>query len=307
MAELTIRELLLRGQDILQKENIDNFQYDAKALLLYVLGCDNTGFYLRMQEPAEPEVVQRYMEAIKKRSTHYPLQYITESQGFMGYDFLVNENVLIPRQDTELLVEQALKAAKEKETGRENTPLRVLDLCTGSGCIGISFYLQRLEQGRKDDVTLADISQGALLVARENARRLGASVKLVLSDLFATLEPGESGSEEQDAWKFDMILSNPPYIESAVIPTLMPEVKDYEPMGALDGAADGLYFYREIIEKAGTFLNENGELLLEIGYNQYEAVKGLLVAKHFTDIRLTRDYAGLDRVVSARYCKERFS
>lgn len=303
--DLRIYELINQGREILEEHHIENSAYDAKALMMYILDCDRARLYLLMNDAVKPEQERKYREAIQKRSTHYPLQYITGTQGFMGYEFRVNENVLIPRQDTEILVEQALLSAEKMGAG-QNIPLRVLDMCTGSGCIGISYYLQRKEKGFKDCVTLADISEGALLMAAENAEKLGADVYCVKSDLFDGLEPpvlDNINCKSEGRAGFDLILSNPPYIESDVIPTLMQEVKDYEPLHALDGYADGLHFYRQIIEKARTFLNKNGGLILEIGYNQYDAVRGLLAAQGFTDITLTKDYAGLDRVVSARYCK----
>lgn len=292
---VTIRELLNQGCEILREHGIANSDYDAKALLMHFLACDYSRLFLLLENEAEPELIGKYLDAVRKRSTHYPLQYIIGTQGFMGYEFLVNEHVLIPRQDTEVLLEQALLEAESRSPQGE-IPIRVLDLCTGSGCIGISYYLHRKNRGYHDYVMLTDISKEALLVAEQNAKSLSAEVEIIESDLFDRLREVDLGS-------FDLILSNPPYIKSEIIPTLMPEVKDYEPMQALDGYVDGLYFYRKIIEEAGGFLNNNGVLMFEIGYDQAEAVQELFAAAGYVDITLTKDYAGLDRVVSARYCK----
>lgn len=295
-----IRELLQAGKRRLSEHEILDSEYDAKALLIYLLNCDMTGLFLRMEDEADGRLIQDYEALIDKRNSHYPLQYITGTQNFMGYDFHVNVGVLIPRQDTEILVEEALLTAGSMG----NKPLRVLDLCTGSGCIGISYYLKRREAGLRDTVVLSDISAKALRIAKENAVSLSGTydtdmeqdILFLESDLWNRLE-------EEKAEGFSLILSNPPYIRTGEIPELMPEVKDYEPITALDGEADGLSFYRRIAKDAPDFLKNGGYLILEIGYDQYEDVCGFLQNGGFSEIELRKDYAGLDRVIKARYCK----
>lgn len=220
---------------------------------------------------------QRYRELLEKRSSHIPLQHLTGEQEFMGLPFYVNEHVLIPRQDTETLAEEALK--------RLRADMKVLDLCTGSGCIALS--LAKL--GPKIRVDASDISREALAVAEKNARRLGVRVRLIHSDLFSGI-----------AGPYDMIVSNPPYIRTSVIEELSEEVRLHEPFQALDGREDGLYFYRRIIKEGKSRLSENGWLLLEIGYDQAEEVASLLAGGGFREIMTVRDLAGHDRVVTAR-------
>ena len=227
-----------------------------------------------------PEQEKAYLDLTEKRCQRMPLQYLTGEQEFMGLPFAVNEHVLIPRQDTEVLVEEAIQILKNRMPDAE-----VLDLCTGSGCIGIS--IQSFCPDTK--VTGADISKEALQVAKHNALQNQVPVSFVHSDLFSEI----SG-------RFDMIVSNPPYIPSNVIDTLMPEVRDHEPMGALDGKADGLYFYRRITEESVAHLNDGGYLLYEIGHDQAEAVSGFMKEHGFNDIKVIRDLAGLDRVVRGR-------
>lgn len=215
---------------------------------------------------------------ILKRGERIPLQHLTGVTEFMGLSFHVNEHVLSPRQDTECLVEEVLKVSEGKS---------VLDMCTGSGCIAISIT----KLGSPAAVTAVDISKEALQVARQNAEENEADIHFVESNLFEVFEKSEQ--------KFDVIVSNPPYIESEVIETLMPEVRDHEPRIALDGEADGLFFYRKIIQNAGTYLSGGGRIFFEIGYNQKEAVEKLLCEQGFTEIECKKDLAGHDRVVSA--------
>jgi len=195
----------------------------------------------------------------------------------MGLSFRVNESVLIPRQDTERLVEEVLKVCKDKD---------ILELCTGSGCIIVS--LAKLGDIKK--AVAVDISSDAIKVAEENANANEALITYIQSDMFSNV----SGT-------YDVIVSNPPYIESEVVEGLMPEVKDHEPRIALDGDADGLKFYRILAKESGRFLNKNGKIYLEIGYNQAASVSELLSQNGFAQINVVKDYAGLDRVVSAVY------
>ncbi len=284
---MIIYDLMRQGTGKLEAAGIDNAAYDSKALIKYVFGLDETALLLGRDREAEAGKAEEYLKLIEKRAGHYPLQYIMHSVGFMEYDFYVDEAVLIPRADTEILVEEVLKYLGKEY---KDKPVRLLDMCTGSGCIGLSCFLGRKAKGTVDEVTLADISEDALRVAGKNAKQLGADVKLVKTDIYLELS----------TTAFDIIVSNPPYIRSDVIPTLMEEVKDFEPMLALDGDEDGLKFYRRIIGEAPKHLRGGGAIFLEIGYDQYEDTRKLLVEAGFTDIRLVKDLAGLDRVVTGR-------
>ncbi len=235
------------------------------------------------------EKCSRYRSLVKKRAMRIPLQHLTGVQGFMGFEFSVNEHVLIPRQDTETLVELVLK----------ERPLRkcsLLDVCTGSGCIAVS--LARM--GGYEQVTALDISGEALKVAGRNAEALLGDYKgcfqLLESDMFANLPPGQ---------KFDIITSNPPYIRSKVIDGLEPEVRDHEPRLALDGAEDGLKFYRILAERCKDYLNPGGCAYMEIGYDQKNEVEGLFKTQGYEEIRTFQDMTGLDRVVRARWDGEK--
>ena len=199
------------------------------------------------------------------------------TRDFFGLTFKVNENVLIPEQETELLVEEVIKHSEGKS---------VLDMCTGSGCIAISIALF----GKPSRVSASDISPKALEVARENAKSLKAGeISFIQGDMF-----------ENVTEKFDIIVSNPPYIETKVIDELMPEVRDYLPRLALDGDEDGLKFYRIISKEAVKKLNKNGRIFYEIGYNQSRAVASILLENGFTDVKIMKDYSGLDRIVMAK-------
>lgn len=215
-----------------------------------------------------------YLDAIRKRLRNIPVQYITGTQIFMGLPFIVNENVLIPRQDTEVLVEEVLKYLHDG--------FSILDICTGSGCIALSL----LQYSNHCEMTAVDLSLKALEVAKKNAELLGKRVNWIHSDLF-----------ENVSGKFDIIVSNPPYISSDVIPTLMPDVREHEPIMALDGHKDGLFFYRKIVHESKNYLLRGGMLFFEIGYDQGKSVALLLKEAGFKDIKIIQDYAGLDRVV----------
>ncbi|MBR1673450.1 MAG: peptide chain release factor N(5)-glutamine methyltransferase [Eubacterium sp.] len=306
---MILYELMQQGTGRLEEAGIDNAAYDSKTLIKYVFGLDETALILGRDKEAEAVKAEEYLKLIEKRAGHYPLQYIMHSVGFMEYDFYVDEGVLIPRSDTEVLVEEVLKYLDKNSADK---PVSLLDMCTGSGCIGISCFLSRKAKGVADSVTLADISEEALRVAGKNAEQLEAGVKLVKTDVYEALSGKDNGSDDVPAGqaatdinnRFDVIVSNPPYIRSDVIPTLMEEVKDFEPMLALDGDKDGMKFYRRIIGEAPKYLNPGGAIFLEIGYDQYEDTRKLLVEAGFTDIKLVKDLAGLDRVVSGKLAKE---
>lgn len=272
---MTWKALLEQGENHLRAAGIADAGLDAWYLMEYVSGMSRAGYFLNQEETVSSEKIQCYLEMIKKRGSHIPLQHLTGSQEFMGLEFLVSPEVLIPRQDTELLVEYLLSII----TGK-----KVLDLCTGSGCIGIS--LAKL--GNPERVDAVDLSEKALLVAQENARRLQVDVHFLKSDMFQNITE-----------TYDVIVSNPPYITSSVINTLMPEVKEHEPRMALDGGEDGLSFYRQIARESKQYLAPNGMLWLEIGYDQGESVSGLLEKDGFYDVKCLQDLCGLDRVVNA--------
>ncbi len=274
---MTYREAIETGTRILQKENIADAKIDAWYLLQMACKIDRNFYYLHEEDELTAEQQSEYESTVHKRAEHVPLQYIIGEQEFMGLKFKVNSNVLIPRQDTETLVEEALRVV---EPG-----MRVLDLCTGSGCIIIS-----LAKNVADiSCTGSDISKQALLVAKENAKANEVEVEWERSDLFENI----SGT-------FDLIVSNPPYIPTGEIPGLMPEVRDFEPVDALDGKEDGLYFYRIITEKSPEYLTSDGYLYFEIGYDQGEAVSAMMRQCGYTQVEVLKDLAGNDRVVKGR-------
>lgn len=273
---MTLAQLLAWGRDELKASGIGEWKLDAWYLLEHAAGCSRNDYFLHPDREVSAEQAQSYRYLIAGRSGHIPLQQLTGNQEFMGMDFFVNEHVLIPRQDTEILVETALAYMK--------AGLHILDMCTGSGCILLS--LLKLCPGMTG--TGVDLSGEALKVAEKNCRDLGIRAELLRSDLFSCVKG-----------TFDRIVSNPPYIPSAVVDTLMEEVRDHEPRMALDGTEDGLHFYRKIIEQSPAYLKPDGMLFFEIGYDQAEAVS-VLMEKDFTQVSVVKDLAGLDRVVYGR-------
>ena len=270
---MTLAGLLKEGRERLKAEGIAEWELDAWYLLEYAAGCTRSGYFMHPEQEVLPDREQVYRDLIAKRSSHIPLQHLTGSQEFMGLSFFVDENVLIPRQDTEILVEEAL--------GVLAPGMRVLDLCTGSGCILLS--LLRLCPGVSGTGT--DLSEKALSTARRNAEHLGIAADFCQGDLFENI----SGT-------YDCIVSNPPYIASREVDALMEEVRDHEPRMALDGGVDGLSFYRRIAEACPDYLEPSGPIFLEIGYDQGKAVAELL-RPAFEEIRIVQDLSGLDRVV----------
>ncbi len=271
----TYKELLQTAKDMLKQQDIADAQIDAWYLLAHVFGINRSWFLLNGDLTAPEDKLLSYLQVVKERAAHIPLQHLTGTQEFMGLDFLVNENVLIPRQDTEILVEEVLKVCEGKE---------VLDMCTGSGCIIVSLA----NHGKLKKATGADISPEALKVAARNAYNNKVEIEYLLSNLFDRVEES-----------YDIIVSNPPYIPTAVIQTLMPEVKNHEPILALDGSSDGLEFYRRISSDGKKHLRVNGSIFFEIGHDQGEAVKSILLQEGFADIIVKKDLSGHDRVVSA--------
>lgn len=316
--KLTLQALWNEGTERLTLSGIGEAELDAKYLLFEAFHTDMVHFLMHRNDEVKDEdsvkrAVADYRAMIEKRSERIPIQHITGSREFMGLEFSVNEHVLIPRQDTETLVEQVLKDYK----GRNPV---VLDLCTGSGCIGVSLSIL----GGFSDVTLADISLEALQVAEKNARELMQARwnpvrvtaerreekpwRLEVSAELAEETDEKAGVQkitlaESDLFsafagrRFDVIVSNPPYIPSRVIEELEPEVRDHEPRLALDGMADGLHFYRRLAAECGSHLNPGGTVYFEIGYDQGQAVSGLLRESGFRGVCVYQDAPGLDRVV----------
>lgn len=345
----TWQQLLEEGENCLLEAGVADAQLDAWYLLEAAFSIDRVHFLMDRNRPVDGRILSKsgplYQEYLEKRAARIPIQHILGNQEFMGLEFTVNENVLIPRQDTEKLVETVLKEHTDRE-------ISILDMCTGSGCIAVSLAVL----GSYEKITAADISKEALKVAKKNARRhflvqkgtvrsestllsespwklrmstyvyrsdvpaaerkssvlegAGAASKarepgiaavpgvrkrelfLVESDLFSSLDQSD---------KYDIIVSNPPYIPTSVIDELEPEVKDHEPRLALDGSGDGLYFYRRLAWQSGAYLKKGGMVYFEIGYDQAAAVGQLLVTAGFCDIEIIKDEPGLDRVVRARW------
>lgn len=274
---MTLREACREGAGILSRAGIAEADLDAWYLLEWVSGVSRGHYLAYPEEELTSDQEASFQKALAQRAERIPLQHITGEQEFMGLSFKVSDKVLIPRQDTEVLVEEALKYLK--------SGMKFLDLCTGSGCILLSL----LHSCPGAEGTGADLSGEALQVAEENRQRLGIQAELIKSDLFEEIEGN-----------FDMIVSNPPYIRSGEIDHLMEEVRLYDPRMALDGHEDGLYFYRKIAKESLRFLKSGGMLLLETGYDQGESVPQLLREQGFREIEVIRDLAGLDRVVIGR-------
>lgn len=300
---MTYGEVYRDGREKLEKAGVPEAALDARLLLEHVCGTSRNDLLAHGDVPVTEENCLIYEQLINGRSQRIPLQQLTGVQYFMGLEFQVDEHVLIPRQDTEILVEEALRNLHDG--------MRVLDLCTGSGCILIS--LLRYSNGCQGVGT--DISREALTVAEKNARKLLGSEDCPDGDVLplsldhavedcldrdertALPEFIESDLFENVEGTFDMIVSNPPYIPSSVVETLMPEVRDHEPRPALDGSEDGLMFYRRITQECGKYLIRGGMLFFEIGYDQGAAVSALMEKAGFLEIQVLKDYAGMDRVV----------
>jgi len=277
---MTLKEAYNYGQEQLKIAEIDEAMLDAWYLLEHITGVSRAMYFMDMDKCISEEQLQKYQESISKRARHIPLQHITGVQEFMGLEFCVNEHVLVPRQDTEVLVESVLNVLEDE--------MKVLDMCTGSGCILLS--LLKLTKSTDISGVGVDISEEALRVANRNAEKLGIDVELLQGDLFSNINE-----------KYDVIVSNPPYIRTAVIEELAEEVKFHDPFLALDGKEDGLYFYRRIIKESPNYLKENGKLYFEIGHDQGEAVSRLMKEAGFAEVTVKKDLAGLDRVVFGVY------
>ena len=291
---MTYNEAIQKAVNILKTKEVADYKNDARLLCEFVFNRDRSFFLVHGDENADEDLLKDYFELVEKRANHIPLQQLTNEAWFMDYKFFVNEHVLIPRQDTEVLVEKAFELINEYIKAEKPQKLRLLDMCTGSGCIAISLYKMLEESIAKTDLEFvaSDLSLKALEVAKKNAKDNGANIVFKEGNLFEAIS-----SEEMD---FDFIVSNPPYIEKKVIATLMPEVRDHEPISALDGGEDGLDFYR-IIAKEATNNKSPFYLIFEIGYNQGEALKKIFKDNGYTESEILKDLAGLDRVALARY------
>lgn len=275
--EYSLKGLLVDGAKMLAQAGIEEAELDARYILEHITGLNSAQYFIHSEDIIEKDKAEEFFRLIERRSKRIPLSYVIGTRDFFGLTFKVNENVLIPEQETELLVEEVIKYSEGKA---------VLDMCTGSGCIAISIALF----GKPSKVAASDISEKALEVARQNAKCLNAGeISFIQGDMF-----------ENVTEKFDIIVSNPPYIETGEIDELMPEVRDYLPRLALDGDEDGLKFYRIISKEAVKKLNKNGRIFYEIGYNQSRAVASILLENGFTDIKVIKDYSGLDRIVMAK-------
>lgn len=276
--QMEYRKLYDRGVSWLSEVKIEEAALDARLLLEEICGTDRNDLLVHGDRLVTEDQYNCYVNYIDMRRRHIPLQHILGYQEFMGLKFKVTPDVLIPRQDTETLVEEVMRNLHDG--------MHILDMCTGSGCILLS-----LLRYSNDCVGVGcDLSEKALKVARENARELSLEAEFVQSDLF-----------ENVCGKYEIIVSNPPYIPSGEISTLMEEVKNHDPLLALDGREDGLYFYREIIKKAGQYLHPGGMLFFEIGCSQAEDVCRYMKEADYKEVAVCKDLAGLDRVVSGVY------
>lgn len=268
-------ELMTTGIQKLSQAGFEEARTDVRSLLFYVCKIDYMTFLRDADSEVTKEQEQIFYNLLEERLKHVPVQYLIGEQEFCGLVFQVRPGVLIPRPETELLAEAVFRASEGK---------RVLDMCTGSGCIAVTVA----KLGKPQSVAASDYSEAALEIAKENAGRQEVPITFYQGDLFENVEG-----------IYDIIVSNPPYIKTAVVEELMPEVKDYEPHLALDGKEDGLHFYRRIAGEAKDYLCPGGRLMFEIGYDQGEEVSRLLDAEGYKEIEVKKDYAGLDRMVFA--------
>ena len=286
---MQIKDILLEGNSILKENNIENPNLKSRILLSNLLEKSKEYLIIHDTDEIDEKIKEIFFKQIDRLKENEPIQYIANHQEFMGFDFYVDENVLIPQPDTENLVEEILMIVDKEKCKYDSNYIRILDLCTGSGAIAIS--LSKILNSNKILIYGSDISENAIKIAEENATRNLARVIFMKSDLFNDID---------EAFKFDIIVSNPPYIETDIIASLSEEVK-YEPILALDGGKDGLKYYKEIVENAKKYLNPNGFLAFEIGYNQKESVENILKENKYINIYSKKDLSGNDRIVIAQY------
>lgn len=285
MVNWTIKQLLDQGVIALKNKNIENPLLEAQLILAHNMNVDRLFILTNLEKTVEDNVIKSYIRDIERKSNGMPTQYIIGMQEFMGLDFEVTEDVLIPRPDTEILVGQVLESIEV------NKNYNILDIGTGSGCIAVSIA----KYAKNVIIHAVDISEKALKIAKYNAikNNVEERIKFYQGDIFSPFIDNNI--------KFDRIISNPPYIERDEIQKLDVNVKDYEPSLALDGGEDGLEFYRRIISNAKSYMNDNGLIFFEIGYNQANSVEELLKNNLFADIIVTKDLAGLDRVIKSKF------
>lgn len=278
---MTYQEAYTRACEMLEASGIEDAGTDSWILLEHVTGLSRALFYADGFQEMADDAAAKYLKLIGARTERIPVQHLTGEQEFMGLTFQVNSSVLVPRQDTEILIEQAERVLQPG--------MKVLDMCTGSGCIAVSLKVRHQELS----IAAADISGEALDVAKQNAKNLEAKITFVHSDMFSNIEG-----------TFDMIISNPPYIPTEEIERLEEEVKLHDPYSALDGREDGLHFYRILASESPKYLKQGGYLYMEIGYDQSRDVEMLLKEAGFTEVCTQKDLAGLDRVVTGVYNKQ---
>ena len=283
----TFHELLTQGTQLLMNAGIEEARLDAWLLLEYTADISRAWYYAHPESEVNEEIVSEYLSLCQKRAEHIPLQHLTHQACFMGYDFYVDERVLVPRQDTEVLAEEALHQLRNVRKAR------ILDMCTGSGCLLLSLLMELPDATG----TGVDISEAALAVAERNRKNLELEKRAVLvqSDTFSgDYFQKNSGNTSLE---YDMLISNPPYIPTEEIGKLMEEVRFHDPVLALDGREDGLYFYRRITEQAGKYLKPGGWLMYEIGCEQGADVSAIMQGEGFAEVAVKKDLAGLNRVV----------
>lgn len=279
---MNIKQIIIQATKLLKENNIDNSSSIARVLLANILNKPKEYLAINDKEEVKEIILENYNKQLQQIINGYPLQYITHSQEFMKLNFYVDENVLIPQPDTEILVEQVFKIYNEKYSGKK---VKILDLCTGSGAIAVSLkkYIELA------DVTAVDISSEALEVAKRNAKDNNVAINFIESDMFSQIKD-----------KYDIIVSNPPYIESKILKELPKDVQN-EPVIALDGGEDGLKFYREISQKAHIYLKNDGFLVVEIGYNQKQSVIEILTnEKKYRNIEAIKDLSNNNRVIKTQ-------
>lgn len=282
-------DLYEKGAKVLKNASIPDWDYDSRILLESICGITRMDLLLEPERIVEEEDVKRYFEYIEKRAAHEPLQYLIGEWEFMGLPFKVNPSVLIPRQDTECLMEWMLQRESKPEEANQQKQLKLLDVCTGSGCIAISMDILWKEYSPVPlQVEALDLSKDALNTAESNRLLNQSKVRFFESDMFEKVEN-----------TYDIIVSNPPYIPSKVVDGLMAEVVQFEPRMALDGMEDGLYFYRILAKDGKKYLNPGGRLYLEIGHDQGKTVPDILKNEGYKDIEVRKDLSGNDRCVRA--------
>lgn len=287
---MKIKEVIELGKQVLIRNNIDDASLVARELLAHVLEQNKQYLVIHSDDELEEEYRSKFVNCINQIASGKPLQYITNKQEFMGLNFFVDENVLIPQPDTEVLVEETIKKCiSVAELGTEQSPIKILDLCTGSGAIAISLNYVLAQKNINAEIMASDISTKALDIAKKNNESNNTSVKFAESNLFENIQKND----------FDIIVSNPPYIKRKIIETLPCQVQA-EPHIALDGGEDGLDFYKKIIDQAFKYI-KNGYVLLEIGYDQRNEVEGLFRANgRYSEIETVKDLSNNDRCVIAR-------